>query len=79
MDSNKQSVKGKVSFCVVEAFFTLLTGCAELLESLFEELVHVSNTERLAHLAEIFRQATVLEINFWESKLAFSAFIAKNL
>ncbi|KAJ3416946.1 hypothetical protein HDV05_008004 [Chytridiales sp. JEL 0842] len=38
----------------------------ELLESLAHEIVHVTNTERLNKLAEIFRQATMLEKNFWE-------------
>ncbi|KAJ3043878.1 hypothetical protein HDV00_003916 [Rhizophlyctis rosea] len=38
----------------------------ELLDKLVAEMVPSSNTKRLAQLCDVFRQATVLEINFWE-------------
>ncbi|KAI8825946.1 thiamine biosynthesis protein (Thi-4) [Fimicolochytrium jonesii] len=40
----------------------------ELLESLFEEMVPEGNTKRIKQLCDTFRQATVLEEQFWESK-----------
>ncbi|KAJ3243101.1 hypothetical protein HDU78_000795 [Chytriomyces hyalinus] len=41
----------------------------ELLERLYEETVPVSNTVRLEQLCENFRQATLLEVKFWDMGL----------
>ncbi|KAJ3299928.1 hypothetical protein HK104_005840 [Borealophlyctis nickersoniae] len=41
----------------------------ELLEKLAAEMIPESNKKRVAQLCDVFRQATVLEINFWDMGL----------
>ncbi|KAJ3334367.1 hypothetical protein HDU76_000060 [Blyttiomyces sp. JEL0837] len=51
-----------------ESFQEAVREGEELMEKLAEELVPTGNTLRMKQLCDIFRQATVLEYNFWESE-----------
>ncbi|KAJ3009574.1 hypothetical protein HKX48_007862 [Thoreauomyces humboldtii] len=41
-----------------------------LLETLFQEMVPVTNVKRIAQLCDTFRQGSILEANFWQMGLA---------
>ncbi|KAJ3026133.1 UNVERIFIED_CONTAM: hypothetical protein HDU68_006151 [Siphonaria sp. JEL0065] len=52
-----------------EDFQQAVTAGEDLLFKLYNEMVPASNTTRLQELCDVFRQATILEVKFWDMGL----------